>query len=414
MMMRKICIPIFVALCISSCQNNASSSKSLDVQKDPTIHTERQVGVGQGQFSIDKLTFDARFDGGRLHGLTKLNDNTYRVYSAPYAEPVNKSPYFAFKIVAEKTQYITIEFDYLAPYTHRYIPKLSKDGKQWTPIDTANLITTAQGKVQLKLTVDSVPLWVAAQEVITSADMNQWIADRQRDYPYLTTEVVGKSSLGKPITALNSISDSSQQTVVLIARQHPPEVPGGFFGFQAFFNTVMGDTPLAQQFRKQFNILTIPLVNPDGADMGNWRHNAKGIDLNRDWINFSQPETQAIRDYVTAKANDGTQIVFGIDFHTSYSGPYFLIYEDKVYAELGHDMTKQWVAAIEKETQQNLDDRIRPQKHPYAYNWFYRTFKAEAITYEDGDEVDRQEIKRHASIYAQHFMKTLINNTTKQ
>ena len=34
---------------------------------------------------------------------------------------------------------------------------------------------------------------------------------------------------------------------------------------------------------EKFRVLAFPLMNPDGVDLGHWRHNAGGIDLNRDW-----------------------------------------------------------------------------------------------------------------------------------
>ncbi len=40
--------------------------------------------------------------------------------------------------------------------------------------------------------------------------------------------------------------------------------------------------------------LVIPIANPDGFDMAR-RANSAGIDLNRDWLTRSQPETQAIK-----------------------------------------------------------------------------------------------------------------------
>lgn len=61
----------------------------------------------------------------------------------------------------------------------------------------------------------------------------------------------------------------------------------------------------------------LPITNPDGHEKGS-RYNANRVDLNRDWDyaarsgGFSQPETAALRDFLTAHQN----IVWHVDFHT--------------------------------------------------------------------------------------------------
>ena len=391
-----------------SCTPSTPSHKSSPTSTGDTSPLHRIVGEGKAVVGIDNILFEANFDGGRLHGVNKIAPDTYRIFSAPYSVPVNKSPSFAFTISSPVDRTIYLEFDYMSPYTHRYIPKISLDGSTWHPADSADLTSTG-GKSLLKIQLNQSKLWVAAQEIITSDDMIQWALAQTRSHPFLDMERVAETPRKNPLLALNSLTEGVANSIVLIARQHPPEVPGGYFGFKSFFSTLMASTDLAKAFRSKFNIYTFPLANPDGADMGNWRHNSNGKDLNRDWIDFSQPETRIIRDYINKAASDGKKIVYGIDFHTSYSGPYFLIYTDDSYTQLGHNMTDIWIHNIEENSNQKVGPRKRSQELPYAYNWFYRTFGSEAVTFEDGDEIDRSEIDQRARIYATHFMKTLIN-----
>ena len=48
--------------------------------------------------------------------------------------------------------------------------------------------------------------------------------------------------------------------------------------------------------KREIRAAVVPLANPDGVEQGHWRHNAQGVDLNRDWDRFQQPETRALRD----------------------------------------------------------------------------------------------------------------------
>ena len=54
-------------------------------------------------------------------------------------------------------------------------------------------------------------------------------------------------------------------------------------------------TPEANQMREACTFLMIPQLNPDGSDAYT-RLNAKGVDLNRDAIDLSQPESKVLRD----------------------------------------------------------------------------------------------------------------------
>ena len=57
-----------------------------------------------------------------------------------------------------------------------------------------------------------------------------------------------------------------------------------------FLNFLNSDNDLAIEFINQFTVCIIPMLNPDGAALYT-RENANEIDLNRDAINLSQPES---------------------------------------------------------------------------------------------------------------------------
>ena len=61
--------------------------------------------------------------------------------------------------------------------------------------------------------------------------------------------------------------------------------------------------------------MVFPLMNPDGVDLGHWRHNAGGIDLNRDWALYRQPETRLVADFIVKEVKtQKSQLVLGLDF----------------------------------------------------------------------------------------------------
>ena len=358
---------------------------------------------------IDLVKIDTTFLGARLTSFEHLGDNRYEAIISPAFEPVNPSPWFAFGISAQTEKEIEIELNY-GKYQHRYIPKISSDGKLWEKLpQTRFSVDTVTGKALLNLWVTPQRQYVAAQELESSRDTYAWIDTTMEYHPNLVRKVAGKTALGNNNYVLELEDPTVRKAVILIARQHPPEIPGGTIGFKAFYEALLAHSSLASKFRKRYNVYAFPLLNPDGADMGNWRHNAKGVDLNRDWQEFTQPETQMVKSYVEDKIEAGQHIDFAIDFHTSHSGPYLLVL-DSINASKTKKHTAQWIRNIERNSLFEVEVRRRSQDLPYCYNYFYNQLGCEAVTYEDGDEVERDVIREKAAVYAQELMRTLINN----
>jgi len=356
--------------------------------------------------NIEEIVFDASFLSVRLDSVKKTGKDSYSVFINPAFEPVNESPWFAFGITSRVKKEIELKLNY-GGYKHRYIPKLSLDKESWKTIEDSKIkIDTSTGIATLELKVSPQKLYVAAQEIESSEDTYVWLDSILKKHQFLQKEIAGKTVMQKDNYVVTSRSNK-ENTIVLIARQHPPEIPGGTIGFRAFFEELLSNNETSTAFRKAFNIIAFPLLNPDGVDSGNWRHNANGIDLNRDWIDFTQPETKMVKKYLNKEIEKGARISFAIDFHASYSGPYLLVL-DSINEIKTKKIIPTWIQNIETNSQLSVEARRRSQKLPYCYNYFYNQFGSEAITYEEGDEIDRAVIRRRAIVYAQEFMKTML------
>lgn len=347
-----------------------------------------------------EVVFSGDFPGGRLNGVVKEGES-YRVSIEPAHEPVNESPYFAFSVVSSKPRQVRVILDYGA-YKHRYIPKVSFDRNEWFPLNKKMVkADPVTGDAILLINVSTTPSYIAAQEITTVEDSRRWLDD----LPSLEIDTIGRSVMGKPLLVVNS-NKKRKRAVVLIARQHPPEIPGGTFSFRAFLETLLQSSSAATKFMEEYNIISFPMPNPDGVDMGYWRHNANGVDLNRDWTAFTQPETQAIKNYLEVQVKEGVEIKFAIDFHTSYSGPYLLTL-DSLNQINSSKITSKWLSAIEQNSPFNVEERKRSQQLPYCYNYFFNQFGAEAVTYEEGDEIERGQIRKRAAAYAKELINVL-------
>ena len=82
--------------------------------------------------------------------------------------------------------------------------------------------------------------------------------------------------------------------IFYLCRQHGHE-PASTEGALAFINALVkadDDTPLAGYLRRA-TVMVVPMANPDGSERF-LRHNAHNVDLNRDWLRRTQPETRAL------------------------------------------------------------------------------------------------------------------------
>lgn len=348
--------------------------------------------------------FSGNFAGARLGTPLKVNDSVFQVNITPENEPINKSPWYAFKLWSDRRKdvYVTLHYTY---GTHRYHPKLSTDGKRWKDMEKSN-VTTSNEDVTLRFTTGADTLWVAAQELIPSSEALYWADSLADKFSSLKKRVIGYSILDRPVVSFRIGDKRNANTLVVLSRQHPPEVTG-YQAMQAFTERILAKNRLSSRFRKKFDVIVIPSINPDGVDLGHWRHNAGGVDLNRDWDKFLQPETRAVSGYLKALAANGDALQFCLDFHSTEEDVFYIVTEEK------QSITQRWLAAIQRAIP---DYKVNQSFHGIgsatSKNWIYKQFGAEAVTYEVGDGTDRQLLKRIGETAADELMKVLLEKTS--
>lgn len=349
---------------------------------------------------------DNQFDGARLNDFKYLGVGLFQATIAPENMPINPSPYYAFKIWSESSKQIRLELNYIDS-RHRYEPKISKDGENWELLNP-DFWTLAKDSVNAMLTLDisSDTLWVAAQEVQNSTHIRQWCKSKAQHVD-VNFSSIGKSKLGRDLYLLD-IHDGAiekKDVIVILSRQHPPEVTG-WFAMRAFVNEIMADNKLANDFRKKFHILVFPLMNPDGVDLGHWRHNAGGIDLNRDWAYYHQPENKQVANYIakTAKGNK-SDVILGLDFHSTY---YDVYYTNKDVPEHIPHFQDYWLMGVSATLGEETNEKPSNVGGPVSKNWFLTQFGSTGIVYEIGDSTPRDFIKEKGRVSAVEMMKLLV------
>ncbi len=351
----------------------------------------------------ESILIDAHFEGGQMGTCAVRGEGQFELTLFPEdAPPINKSPWYAFRVSGQHGDKVRIRMMFEDGYA-RYWPKLSRDGETWTPLAESQVSTDEEkGWMNLELTLDQARIFVAGQELLTERYYDDWL-DELESHSEVSTRLLGNSVQNRPIYLAETAD--RPELVLLIGRQHPPEMTGAI-SMRSFIQTILGDTDLARRFRDRYKLAIVPLMNPDGVAAGHWRHNVNGVDVNRDWGPFTQPETNAVRRWLENAEAGGMELRLLLDFHSTFED---LFYTQPV-SENPLDFASRWLGA----SAVRLPDF--PFKHeanpvseqPNAKNYFYTSRGIPAITYESGDETSRGQIESAAVVFAEEMMREML------
>ena len=358
-------------------------------------------------FAESGVSFSNQFEGARLNAVDQLNDSTYIVFIQPENEPINHSPFYAFNVWSSSAKEITLKFKYPGKYKHRYIPKIKSNGV-WSVADSLNF-QYDENFSSLKLQINAIAKTVSGQELHTSSIVYSWVDQLiEGKESFVRSKTIGKTRLKRPFRVLDIYKGTAKNkpVLVLLTRQHPPEVTG-YFAFQAFLSTILEENKLSTSFLEHYRILAFPLMNPDGVDLGHWRHNAGGVDTNRDWSFYHQPEIKTTVDYITqVLKKNNSKLVLGLDFHSTW---YDVFYTNKERESTSFpEFLPKWFSSLEHHIPDyKVNEQSSNSTKPVSKGWFLYGHNAVGVTYEIGDDTPRDRIQLIGEESAKAMMRIL-------
>ncbi len=381
--------------------------KKVDTKDKPIVLQDKGV-----EFVSDiGIYISNDFASARLNKVSVKNDSTLLLKIHPENEPINNSAYFAFKTWGDYSKAIYFQFEYPKGYKHRYIPKYQIGDEAWQEADSL-MFSMIDSIAILKFNISKDTALIAAQELRTTKEVKDWyIALSQKNNAVTKLKIIGKTHLGRDIPMMDIYSGSKRKKdiIVLLTRQHPPEVTG-YLAFQSFLETVLESGTLTDTFLEKYRVLAFPLMNPDGVDLGHWRHNAGGVDLNRDWSKYRQPEVYAVTNQIEQIVKEeGVKVLLGLDFHSTW--------HDVFYTNVERENTNlpsfvsDWFTQLEANIPNyKVNEKSANSTRPVSKGWFLKRFNAVGITYEIGDETPRDFITLKGKVSAHEMMRLLTNN----
>jgi hypothetical protein len=362
------------------------------------LASEAPVGAVAGptcRSAAVTITFD--FDGAPPLACAVTGERAFDLLVTPeHAPPINPSPWYAFRYEASGDAPVRVTLRYLGG-KHRYPPRLAVEGG-WQVL-TAEV--SDDGKTAQIALPPGTGL-VAAQELIDPLHTEQALArwSKAAGAPVFT---LGRSHDGRVIEAVRLGRTDAPRLVVLIGRQHPPEVTGAI-AMEAFVDALaaragsLGDV----------QVLVVPMLNPDGVVRGHWRANRGAVDLNRDWGAFTQPETGSVKAWLDALPS-GVRPVLMVDFHSTSRNLFYVQGEDEASAEQARFLAA-WLGGKEQAFPGypfTLEPRNANPGSGTTKNWFHAAYGIPAYTYEVGDNADRDATRAAARALAEAMITAL-------
>ncbi|CAB3977681.1 Cytosolic carboxypeptidase 6 [Paramuricea clavata] len=120
------------------------------------------------------------------------------------------------------------------------------------------------------------------------------------------------------ITSKGNGGNQRKRVVFFTARVHPGETPASYV-CQGIIDFLVSQHPMAKVLRDYIIFKIIPMLNPDGVVLGNYRSSLMGFDLNRHWNEptvWAHPSISAAKDVIMAlDENRNVDLDFFIDIH---------------------------------------------------------------------------------------------------
>ncbi len=167
----------------------------------------------------------------------------------------------------------------------------------------------------------------------TVARKDAWLQSLAVHPRVRSISTLGQSVLARPIQMVEltdgAVADTGKKRIWIHAGIHPAETTS-YFTVEGLVEWLGSGDPYAEVLLDHTIIDIVPMANPDGVFLGNYRTNANSSNLENEWAapyNTSQPEVAALRTAIegfmgTPQAPGSNPIEVVLNLHSSHNVTY--------------------------------------------------------------------------------------------
>lgn len=237
----------------------------------------------------DVLCFSTDFESGSIGKTTRIFQDTWSLElkndNDNSSLPNSFRTWWNVKVDYIPSSGAKLRFTKLG-FPYYFVPVFSTNGKDWKHFPETSVKQINSTTIEVTLSGEQSSLWIARTFPYTTKDYKKY-----RD-SIATNPNVGISSLGNsplknsPIELLTITSNNqnpNKKTIWIHARTHAAEV-GSSYVLEGLINTILSESSLGNSLRQNYVFKIVPMHNPDGIILGNYRTNATSINLENQWL----------------------------------------------------------------------------------------------------------------------------------
>lgn len=281
-----------------------------------------------------EVAFDSSFESGNATNFRQIDENTWSFEIEPDSN-ANDRQWYYFSVSGAEGRTLTFHIlnidrtNVRSHWNHAW-PVFSTDGgSTWDRVTgpASRTDDTFVFSHDFEFEGERIAFHVPYTWTMMQEKLAEW-----NGAPHLESETIGRSVQGRPIEFLRitdaSVPEEEKIGVWVLGRQHSAETTSSF-SVEAFIDFALSDHPDADALRRGAVLNIVPMVNPDGVVLGNYRQNARGVNLNRVWNGTAtaedSPEVLAVEERLEAWIAAGKDYSLFIDFHSTAMGaaPHF-------------------------------------------------------------------------------------------
>lgn len=215
--------------------------------------------------------------------------------------------------------------------------------------------------------------------------------------PWVTIDSIGASVQNRALWEL-SITDTTQiekpkQTVYMHVRTHPNEVQS-FRVANAFINLLLSDELFSQEMIERYIFYIVPMINPDGVELGYFRENANKVNIESNWATIPiEPEPAALKRRFIELMNSDQPIRIALNMHSAYNGNprYFVYHHENGTSVEFTQLEKEFIGGVRSYFPSGIGawdtfvSWTNGTPDYYPESWFWNNYGEDvmALTYED-------------------------------
>ncbi|CEF70735.1 Cytosolic carboxypeptidase 6 [Strongyloides ratti] len=288
------------------------------------------------------LIFNSQFEGGNLGRIDIINNNEYDLFIRPDTYNDKQRVWFHFEVRnALPNQKVIFNFRNLSKKNVLLkkgvaSPVVKEPGSDvWKRLKSSKIFYTENSlTTNSKVTTNVLTIYYQFKNEnsyqfaycipYTYSKLQKFLHEKEIMFHNIfRKQVIGKSIYQNNldlVTITNNVNNiqKKQKIVIVTARVHPGETPSSH-AMHGLINYLCSNEMEAVELRNEYVFKIIPMLNPDGVVLGNYRSDCLGHDLNRQYVEpnyWSTSTIYCVKNLVRQYSNDpNVELQFCIDIH---------------------------------------------------------------------------------------------------